>query len=201
MNMLFSFRGRITRIEHFSAVVSWLSVFVIVGVVTKAATNSGYPWADWFGAIVMLSGILSLLGLMMQRAQDSGRGFWSAVLNPFTLFRRGTAGPNVHGDPPPRGRAWWFLGAAVLLVSLAYATVVFSSGSSGRIATPRCTPVVSASAARMADAQRNWREAIRVAHGADYLEGMAIMVRTVCRDGVCTHSAMACRRIGSRQVS
>jgi uncharacterized membrane protein YhaH (DUF805 family) len=192
MRMLFSFRGRITRTEYFSVVVSWLSVFVIVAAASKSAPSLGYPWAAWIVAVVMLSGMFSMLGLMMQRARDSGRGFLSAVLNPFTLFRRGTAGPNAYGAPPPRGRVWWFLGAAVLLGGLAYIAAV---STFDRIAAPRCTPVVSASAATLAEAERRWREGIIATHGANYLEGMAIGGRTVCRDGMCTFSASACRRI------
>ena len=193
MRMLFSFRGRITRTEHFSALASWLSVFVIVGAVSKAPMILGYPWAAWIGGVVLLSGMFSLLGLMMQRAHDSGRGFWSAVLNPFAMFLRGTAGPNAYGAPPPRGRVWWFLGAAVLLGSLAYMAAV--STSDRIVAPPRCTPVFSASAATLAEAERRWRERVIATHGANYLEGMAMVGRTVCRDGVCTFSASACRRI------
>jgi hypothetical protein len=173
--------------------VSWLSVFVIVAAASKSTPSLAYPWAAGIVAFVMLSGMFSMLGLMTQRARDSDRGLLSAVLNPFTLFRRGTAGPNAYGAPPPRGRVWWFLGAAVLLGGLAYIAAGFTFD---RIAAPpHCTPVVSASAATLAEAERRWRERVIATHGANYLEGRAMVGRTVCRDGVCTFSARACRRI------
>jgi Protein of unknown function (DUF805) len=191
MTIPFSFRGRVTRTECFIGVLAWLAVFTFGAIVARAAMSFGHPWAGWIYVGVALSGMLSLQALMTQRAHDIGRGYWSALFNPFNLLRRGTAGPNAYGAAPARGRVWWFLGALVLLGVPAYAAAGLAFD---RLAAPHCTPYVFASAASKTEAERRWKEAIISTHGANYLDGITVGRRNVCRDAVCTVNARACRR-------
>jgi len=191
MTMLFSFRGRVTRTECFIGVVAWLAVLAVGVIVAGAAMSFGHPWAGWIYVGVALSGMFSLQALMTQRAHDIGRGYWSALFNPFSLLRRGTASPNVYGAAPPHRRVWWFAGALVLLGVPAYAA---ASLTFDRLAAPHCTPYVFASAATKTEAERRWKEAVISTYGADYLDGITVCCRNVCRDAVCIVSARACRR-------
>jgi hypothetical protein len=166
-------------------------VFTFGAIVATAAMSFGHPWAGWIYAGVALSGMVSLQALMTQRAHDIGRGYWSALFNPFSLLRRGTAGPNAYGAAPPHGRAWWFLGALVLLGVPAYAAAGLTFD---RLAAPHCTPYVVASAASKNEAERSWKEAVISTYGADYLDGITVGGRNICRDAVCAVNARACRR-------
>jgi uncharacterized membrane protein YhaH (DUF805 family) len=191
VTMLFSFRGRVTRTECFIGVLAWLAVLAFGVIVAAAAMSFGHPLAGWIYVAIALLGMVSLQALMTQRAHDIGRGYWSALLNPFSLLRRGTSDPNAYGAVPPQRRVWWLLGALVLLAVPAYAAAALTFD---RLAAPHCAPYVVASAASQTEAERRWKEAVISTHGADYLDGITLGRRNVCRDAVCTVSARACRR-------
>jgi uncharacterized membrane protein YhaH (DUF805 family) len=145
MTMLFSFRGRVTRAECFMGVLAWLAVFGFGGILAGAAMRFGHPWAGCIYVAVALSGMVSLQALLTRRAHDTGRGYWSALLNPFSLLKRGTAGPNAYGAAPPHRRVWWFLVALVLIIS---------TGSRWGAATSAATPSAPSAHAPADDLRR-----------------------------------------------
>jgi len=191
ISILFSFRGRITRAESWLIVLAWLVLLTVGAFAARLAMGFGHQWAGWIYAGLALSALVGLQSVASQRAHDVGLGYWSALFGPFTLLRRGTAGPNTFGAAPPRGRVWWLLGAIVLLGLAVYTAAAFGIE---RFAASYCTPYVSASAATKDDAELRWKEIVSATHGTDYVTGITVGHRNVCRNGECTVSARACRR-------
>jgi uncharacterized membrane protein YhaH (DUF805 family) len=194
LSILFSFRGRVTRGEILLGTLAWLIAIVVAMYTALAAAALGHRWAlnAWVG--FMLVAFASIQHMAVQRAHDVGYSYWSGFRR-FRLFRRGMAETNAYGPPPPRSRVWWFLAS---LVPLYIAAIAASSLVIERYATAFCTPTVSVSAATKADAQMRWREAVQSKHGANYLTGNTVFYNVLCRNGECTVSGRACRRLARK---
>jgi len=100
-------------------------------------------------------------------------------------------GPNAYGPAPEPARVWRFLGFAAVLGIAGYAAAAFGIE---RFAAAYCTPYVSAAAAAKEGAEQAWRQAVRSAHGEDYVIDMTIGHTNVWLSGECRVTARACRR-------
>ena len=194
LSALFSFRGRITRAEHWIGTLAWLLVLAASGLVARAALGLGYLAAVWTYVGFVLAAAVSLQAMGARRAHDLGYTAWS-LFRPFrsfaVLFRRGTAGPNAYGPPPRAARKWWLLGSVATVGIVAYASAAFAID---RFAAAYCTPYVSASAPTKDAAEQLWKQAVTSVHGALYVTGVTVGQSNVCRLGECVAKARACRR-------
>lgn len=194
MSFLLSFCGRATRAELLLVVVAGLVAIVVTMYAALAAAALGHRWALYAWVGFMLLAFASMKAMAVQRVHDVGYSYWSFFWC-CKLFRRGMAEPNAYGPPPPRRRVWRLLAFLVLLEIAGFAV---SSLMIERYATAFCTPEVSVSAATNADARMRWREAVRSKYGADYLTGNTVYYNIVCRNGECTASGHACRRLSRK---
>jgi uncharacterized membrane protein YhaH (DUF805 family) len=135
--VLFSWRGRVTRVEFLFGTVAWVIAILVAMFTAMLAKTLGHQWAPnaWVG--FLLAGLASIQNMAVQRVHDAGYSYWSGFRR-FRMFRRGMAEANAYGPPPPRGRVWGFLAFLVLLLTAGIAGSSQVIERSQRAPMPSC---------------------------------------------------------------
>src|SRR5262245_9488529 len=204
LNLLFSFKGRISRQEYWLGLCLICALIAIAMFPTIAVASVAQPQIrSWVSVPAVFVATFLIIGcsiaMAVKRAHDFGkpaswafRPLWGFKL----LFSEGEAHDNRYGIAPSASAPRWRVAIGLALVSLVVVpcAVIYGAFFAGPTwKWPDCKPTVTAKGKSQDDAKVRWREAVATSYGRAYADsGITFMDWTACAGSSCTMSARPC---------